>query len=65
MKPGVFDADYELLENLCSNLDVPVIGNNSIDSEEKIKKILKTGVSGFSIARALISGKLTFNIANF
>lgn len=65
MKPGVFDADYELLENLCSNLDVPVIGNNSIDSEEKIKKILKTGVSGFSIARAIISGKLTFNIVNF
>ena len=47
MKPGVFDADYELLENLCFNLDVQVIGNNSIDREEKIKKMLKKGVSGF------------------
>lgn len=65
MKPGVFDADYELLENLCSNLDIAIIGNNSIDSEEKIEKMLKTGVSGFSIARALISGKLNFSIANF
>ena len=65
MKPGVFDADYELLEKLCSSLDIPVIGNNSIDSEEKIKKMLKTGVCGFSIARALISGKLNFNIADF
>lgn len=65
MKPGVFDADYELLEDLCSNLNILIIGNNSIDSEEKIEKMLKTGVSGFSIARAIISGKLNFNIADF
>ena len=44
-----------------SNLIMEITGL----SKEKIKKILKTGVSGFSIARALISGKLTFNIANF
>ncbi|MDO5848184.1 MAG: tRNA-dihydrouridine synthase [Methanobrevibacter sp.] len=65
MKPGVFDADYELLTRLCSNLDIPVIGNNSIDSEEKIIKMLNTGISGFSIARAVISGKLDFNISDF
>lgn len=65
MKPGVFDADYDLLERLCSNLNIPIIGNNSIDSEEKIEKMLNTGVSGFSIARALIGGKLDFNISDF
>lgn len=65
MKPGVFDADYDLLDNLCSNLKIPIIGNNSIDSEEKIKKMLKTGVFGFSIARALISSKLDFDISGF
>lgn len=65
MKIGVLDADYELLERLCSNLDIPIIGNNSIDGVGKIEKMLKTGVFGFSIARAVISGKLNFDIANF
>ena len=65
MKAGIFDADYALLTEICSNTNIKVIGNNSIDSEQKIEKMLKTGVYGFSIARALISGKLNFNISNF
>ena len=65
MKAGIFDVDYDLLTEICSNTNIKVIGNNSIDSEQKIEKMLKTGVYGFSIARALISGKLNFNISNF
>lgn len=65
MKAGIFDADYDLLTEICSNTNIKVIGNNSIDSEQKIEMMLKTGVYGFSIARALISGKLNFNISNF
>ena len=65
MKAGIFGADYDLLTEICSNTNIKVIGNNSIDSEQKIEKMLKTGVYGFSIARALISGKLNFNISNF
>lgn len=65
MKAGIFDADYDLLTEICSNTNIKVIGNNSIDSEQKIEKMLKTGVYGFSIARGLISGKLNFNISNF
>lgn len=65
MKAGIFDADYDLLTEICSNTNIKVIGNNSIDSEQKIEKMLKTGVYGFSIARELISGKLNFNISNF
>ena len=65
MKAGIFDADYDLLTEICSNTNIKVIGNNSIDSEQKIEKMLKTGVYGYSIARALISGKLNFNISNF
>ena len=65
MKAGIFDADYDLLTEIYSNTNIKVIGNNSIDSEQKIEKMLKTGVYGFSIARALISGKLNFNISNF
>lgn len=65
MKPGVFDADYGLLTEICNNTHIKVIGNNSINSEQKVEKMLETGVFGFSIARAVISGKLNFNIFNF
>ena len=62
MKPGIFDADYDLLAEICSKTNIKVIGNNSIDSEQKIEKMLKTGVFGFSIARGVISGKLNFKL---
>ena len=65
MNPNVFDADWKLLENVCENTNIKVIGNNSIDSTDKIKKMYQCGVYGFSIARAIISGTLNFNISNF
>lgn len=65
MKKGVFDADWELLEKICSNTSIKVIGNNSVNSEKNVKKMISTGVYGFSIARSVISGNLDFNITNF
>lgn len=65
MKKGVFDADWELLQNICSNTDIKVIGNNSVNSEENVKKMISTGVDGFSIARSVISGNMDFDITNF
>ncbi len=65
MDPNVFDADWKLLENVCSNTNIKVIGNNSVDSAEKIRKMYQCGVYGFSIARAVISGSLNFDISNF
>ena len=65
MKKGVFEADWELLEKICNNVDIKVIGNNSVNSQENLKKMISTGVDGFSIARSAISGNLDFNITNF
>ena len=65
MKKGVFDADYGLVKEICDNTNIKVIGNNSINSEENLKKMVQTGVYGFSIARAVISGSLNFNISHF
>ena len=65
MKKGVPDADYELLSEICDAVSIPVIGNNSIDSKDKLFKMLETGVSGFSIARAVISKNLDFDITDF
>ena len=65
MKKGVFDADYNLLKDICNNVQIKVIGNNSVNSELNAQKMIKTGVSGFSIARGVISGNLGFDISNF
>ncbi|AMD18480.1 hydrolase [Methanobrevibacter sp. YE315] len=65
MKKGVFEADWELLREICNNVSIKVIGNNSVNSQENVKKMIDTGVYGFSIARSIISGNLDFNITNF
>ena len=65
MNPNVFDADWRLLKNVCNNTNIKVIGNNSIDSCEKVQKMYDCGVYGFSIARGVISGSLNFNISDF
>jgi TIM-barrel protein len=65
MKKGVFEADWELLKQISNNVDIKVIGNNSVNSLENTKKMIATGVDGFSIARSLISGNLAFDITNF
>lgn len=65
MKKGVFEADWKLLEEISSNFNIKVIGNNSVNSFENVKKMIATGVDGFSIARSVISGNLAFDITNF
>ena len=65
MKNDVFDADYDLVEKICDNTKIKVIGNNSLNCEDNIKKMIETGVYGFSMARAVISGNLGFNISQF
>jgi len=65
MKKGVFEADWDLLTEISNNVDIKVIGNNSVNSQENLQKMIETGVDGFSIARSVISGNLDFNISNF
>ena len=65
MKKGVFEADWKLLEQISNNVNIKVIGNNSVNSLENAKKMIATGVDGFSIARSVISGNLAFDITNF
>ena len=65
MKKGVFEADWELLTEISNKVNIKVIGNNSVNSQVNLQKMIETGVDVFSIARSLISGNLDFNIANF
>ena len=64
MKKGV-DADWELLTEICNEVNIKVIGNNSVNSQSNLEKMINTGVDGFSIARSVISGNLEFDISNF
>ena len=64
MKKGV-EADWNLLNKISNQADIKVIGNNSVNSIENLNKMVSTGVDGFSIARAIISGNLDFDISNF
>jgi TIM-barrel protein len=65
MRNGVFEADWELLTEICNYVNIKVIGNNSVNSQDNVKKMIGTGVDGFSIARSIISGNLDFNITDF
>ena len=66
MGKSVFEADWELLSEICNNNDnMKIIGNNSVNSQENLHKMINTGVDGFSIARSIISGNLSFNITDF
>ncbi|MCC7554072.1 MAG: tRNA-dihydrouridine synthase [Methanobacteriaceae archaeon] len=62
MNPEVDDADFDLLNSLANELDTFIIGNNSVNSEAQVSKMLETGVNGFSIGRAIIDGNLDFQI---
>ena len=65
MKKGIFDADYNLLREICNNVQIQVIGNNSVNSKVNAEKMIATGVDGFSIARGVISGNLDFSLSDF
>ena len=62
MKQGVNEADWKLLKRISGNVNINVIGNNSVNCQKNLEKMISTGVDGFSIGRSLISGKLDFNI---
>lgn len=63
MKPGIDNADFELISKIANETELHIIGNNSVNSIEQAKKILNSGAKSFSIARAAIGGKLNFNIS--
>ena len=65
MKKGFNHADWELLEKVCNDVDINIIGNNSVNSSSNLEKMIGTGVDGFSIERSVISGNLDFNISHF
>jgi TIM-barrel protein len=62
MKPGFNHADLNIISKVANETNAFLIGNNSITSIEDGIAMINAGADGISIARAVINGKLDFNL---
>ncbi|MDR2623858.1 MAG: tRNA-dihydrouridine synthase [Methanobrevibacter sp.] len=62
MKPKYPHGDLEIIKKISENTDIFIIGNNSIVDLKSAKNMLYVGASGISIARAVLNGRLSFNL---
>lgn len=62
MKPGVHSSDLDLIKKVANNVNIFLIGNNSINCLNDIKDMFNAGAHGVSIGRATLKGKLDFNL---
>lgn len=58
MKPGVMEADYDIINKICSNTNIHTIGNNSITTHEDYVKMIESGADSVSVARAALEGDI-------
>ncbi|MFX0122770.1 MAG: hypothetical protein ACFFAE_03975 [Candidatus Hodarchaeota archaeon] len=59
-KKGIIGTDLALLEKYTHEINIPIIGNNSVVDIASAQLILKTGVEYFSVARAAKSNPSIF-----
>lgn len=59
-RTGILGTDLELLSYFSQNLNIPIIGNNSIIDSRGALNVLRTGAKYFSIARAAKKNPLIF-----
>ncbi len=63
MKPGYKCADYDIISLIKQNTNIYLIGNNSIKDLKSAQKMISSGSDGISLARALMKGKLPFDLS--
>lgn len=59
MKIGKQEADYDIINKIASNTSIHIIGNNSVTSREDYEKMLESGASSVSVARAAQNGDIS------
>ncbi len=64
MKPGHDCADFNVIESIRNNVDLFIIGNNSIKDLKSARQMFSSGADGISIARAAINGTLPFDLSH-
>jgi TIM-barrel protein len=63
MKPGVNYADFNIISQISKEVNIFLIGNNSIVNIESARKMLNMGANGISIARAAMNGLDGFDLS--
>lgn len=63
MKPGFNHADLDIVRKISQKVQTFIIGNNSIKDIESTQKMFNAGANGISIARAAISGQISFDLS--
>ncbi len=63
MKPGLKEADLNLIKKINAKCSIFIIGNNSITDLDSAQKMINSGAQGISIARAAMGGKLNFDLS--
>ena len=63
MKPGYSYADYPVISRIKETTNTFLIGNNSIKDLQSANKMLNSGADGISIARAIMNGKVPFDLS--
>jgi TIM-barrel protein len=64
MNPGHDCADFSIIKSIRNNVDLFIIGNNSIRDLESARQMLSAGADGISIARAAMNGTLPFDLSS-
>jgi TIM-barrel protein len=57
--PGVDEADYDILNKVCSNTSIHVIGNNSVTTHQDYLNMINNGADSVSVARAALTGNIS------
>lgn len=59
MKPGVDEADYDVLNKIAAQSSMHIIGNNSVRSHEDYMMMMENGADSVSVARAALEGDIS------
>lgn len=57
-KPGVMEADYDMINKISQNTNIHIIGNNCVTAHEDYLKMLDSGANSVSVARAALNGDI-------
>ncbi len=63
VKPGYKNADYNVISSIKENIDIFLIGNNSIHDVKSARKMIAAGADGISMARSIKNGIIPFDLS--
>lgn len=56
--PGVEHADYDMINRISNHTNIHIIGNNNVKTRQDYEKMIDSGASSVSVARAALEDKV-------